>query len=392
MRSYQPAARMAEIAPFHVMELLGRARVLEAQGRDIIHMEVGEPDFPTPAPIVAAAQAAIASGEMFYTSATGLLQLRQAIRQHYQDYYGVDVPARRIFITAGASGALTLALACLTERDGQWLLPDPGYPCNRHFVRVFEGKPVSLPVSPAHHFQPTVDDLANHWTAQTQGLMLASPANPTGTLLSQAEIAALFAAIQQRNGHLIVDEIYHGLTYAGKADTALSVSDEIWIVQSFSKFFQMTGWRLGWLVVPEAYLADVEKLAQNLFIAPSTPAQHAALAAFLPETQAILEQRRQAFQARRDFLIPRLQALGFQMTTRPEGAFYLYCDCSALLGHRFADSFALARQMLEDIGVAATPGLDFGQQQPERYIRFAYTTAIERLEVAVQRMQAYFAS
>ncbi|MGE5490093.1 MAG: pyridoxal phosphate-dependent aminotransferase [Actinomycetota bacterium] len=383
---YRPASRTRDIAPFHVMELLSRAKALEAEGRDIIHMEVGEPDFPTPEPIVRAAQAAIAEGKVFYTPALGLPELRQAISDFYASRYGADVPASRIVVTAGASGALTLALACLVEPGRRWLLTDPGYPCNRHFVRSFEGVPIGVPVGPATNFQPTPKLLAPHWDRDTDGLIVASPANPTGTMLNAGELAALTDLARQRGGHLIVDEIYHGLTYEGDAPTALAAADDLWVVQSFSKYFQMTGWRLGWLVVPEPYIRDVEKLAQNLFISPPTPAQYAALAAFQPETLAVLETRRAEFRRRRDFLAPALERLGFRLTARPEGAFYLYCDSSGIA----KDSFKLAGRMLEEAGVAATPGLDFGSHEPERHIRFAYTTGIERLREAVARLEELF--
>ena len=383
---YRPASRTRDIAPFHVMELLTRAKALEAQGRDIIHMEVGEPDFPTPQPIVQAAQKAIADGRVYYTPAFGLPELREAISGFYASRYGVAVPAERIVVTAGASGALTLALTCLTEPGRQWLVTDPGYPCNRHFIRAFEGVPVGVPVGPASNFQPTPGLLADYWNDQTDGLVVASPANPTGTMLDAAELVALSQFTRQRQGHLIVDEIYHGLTYDADASTALAVADDLWVVQSFSKYFQMTGWRLGWLVVPEPYLRDVEKLAQNLFIAPPTPAQYAALAAFQPATLDILEERRGEFHRRRDFLAPALESLGFKLTARPQGAFYLYCNSSALA----ADSFALAGRMIEEAGVAATPGLDFGQYQPEAHMRFAYTNDVRRLEQAVDRLDRLF--
>ena len=383
---YRPAARLNDIAPFHVMELLTRAKALEAQGRDIIHMEVGEPDFPTPAPIVAAAQKAMADGRVYYTPAFGLPELRQAIADFYASRYGVAVSPERIVVTAGASGALTLALACLTEPGRRWLVTDPGYPCNRHFIRAFEGVPVGVPVGPDTNFQPTPANLAEFWDDQTDGLVVASPANPTGTMLDAGELAALSRFTRSRRGHLIVEEIYHGLTYDTDASTALAVGDDLWVVQSFSKYFQMTGWRLGWLVVPEAYLRDVEKLAQNLFIAPSTPAQYAALAAFQPDTLDILEARRADFHRRRDFLAPALESLGFKLTAKPQGAFYLYCDSSALA----ADSFALAGRMIEEAGVAATPGLDFGQYRPEAHMRFAYTNEIPRLAEAVARLERLF--
>ncbi len=384
--TYRPARRLADIEPFHVVELLTRARQLEAEGRDIIHMEVGEPDFPTPEPIVRAAAAAISQGKTLYTQALGLPELRAAISAFYRERYGVAVPASRIAITNGASGALNMAFAALANPGDEWLLADPGYPCNRHILRTYEGTPVALPVGPESNFQPTAAQVDAAWSARTSGLLVASPANPTGTLLTAEEIGALAGVCRRRQGHFIVDEIYHGLTYEADAPTACSAGDDIWVINSFSKYFQMTGWRLGWMVIPEAYVRDVEKLAQNLVLCPSTPAQHAALAAFEPDTIAILEARRAEFRRRRDFLAPRLEAIGFRITARPEGAFYLYCDCSQLSD----DSFTLAQDLLEKAGVAATPGLDFGSNAPDKHIRFAYTTGVERLAEAAERLACYF--
>jgi aspartate/methionine/tyrosine aminotransferase len=380
------AQRLADIAPFHVVELLTRARQLESEGRDIIHMEVGEPDFATPAPIVNAAVDALNSGKTLYTQALGLPELRQAISDFYRQRYGVAVPAARIAVTNGASGALNLAFACLADPGSEWLLADPGYPCNRHILRTYEGRPVAIPVGAQSNFQPTPAQIASAWNENTAGLLVASPANPTGTLLTLPEITALADVCRARAGHFLVDEIYHGLTYETDAPTACAAGDDIWVINSFSKYFQMTGWRLGWMVIPEAFVRDVEKLAQNLVLCPSTPAQYAALAAFRPETIAILEERRAEFRRRRDFLAPALEAIGLAVVARPEGAFYLYCDCSAVA----ADSFALARELLEEAGVAATPGLDFGANAPEKYIRFAYTTGVDRLAEAVERLRRHF--
>ncbi len=378
-------ARLDDISPFHVVELLTRARQLESEGRDIIHMEVGEPDFPTPPAITQAAVDAIQQGKTLYTQALGLPELREAISEFYRTRYGVNVPARRIAVTSGASGALNLAFACLAAPGSEWLLADPGYPCNRHIMRTYEGRPVSIAVGPESNFQPTPAQVSAAWTAQTVGLLVASPANPTGTLLTLDEIRALAETVRAHQGQFLVDEIYHGLTYGIDAPTACAAGDDIWVLNSFSKYFQMTGWRLGWMVIPEAHVRHVEKLAQNLTLCPSTPAQYAALAAFTPETIALLETRRAEFRRRRDFLAPALEALGFRITAKPEGAFYLYCDCSALC----ADSFAFAKDLLEQAGVAATPGLDFGANAPEKHIRFAYTTDVDRLAEAVRRLGAY---
>jgi aspartate/methionine/tyrosine aminotransferase len=383
-----PARRLAEIAPFHVMDLMARAQALEAKGRLIIHMEVGEPDFATAEPILEAAQRFLAGGHVHYTAALGLRPLRIAISDFYQARYGLAISPERIVVTAGASGALLLALGALVNPGDEWLLPDPGYPCNRHFLRMLEGKPVALPVTATDNFQPTATQIATSWTERTRGLLLASPANPTGTLLASTTLAAIAALVAARDGAVLVDEIYHGLTYGVDADTALRISDEIFVINSFSKYFGMTGWRLGWLVAPLRYVREIEKLAQNFYIAPSTIAQHAALAAFRPETLAILEARRHEFSLRRDVLLPGLRRLGFEVAAEPRGAFYVYADSSKLA----ADSFELAERLLNEAGVAATPGLDFGANAPRAHMRFAYTIDRDRIEEALTRMTTFFGS
>lgn len=379
------AHRMADIESFQVMDLLARARELEGQGRDIVHMEIGEPDFPTPEPITAAAQRALAEGKTHYTPALGLPALREAIAAFYRQRYGVSVSAERIVITPGASGALLLALGVLLNPGDKVLLADPGYPCNRHFVRFLDGVARSVPVDADTAWQLAPRHIEQYWDSQTVAAMVASPSNPTGTLLGRDELAALAGAVAQRGGTLIADEIYHGLTYGERAVSAQEVAPDAFVINSFSKYFQMTGWRLGWLVVPEGYVREVEKLAQNLFIAPSTPAQYAALAAFSDETLAILEARRAEFQRRRDYLLPALRGLGFDIPLSPQGAFYIYADCSRLA----SDSRQLSRDLLEQAGVAVTPGADFGSHQPERYLRFAYTIDLARLQDGVERIRRF---
>ena len=379
------ASRMANIAPFEVMEIQTLARRLEADGRDVIHLEIGEPDFATPAPVVAAAKRALDAGPMFYTSALGIPALREAISRFYRDRHRLAVPAERIVVTAGSSAALLLVLGVLLDAGDEVLLADPGYPCNRHFVHALGGQPRLVPVDSRSRYQLTPEVAEEAWTPRTRIAMVASPSNPTGTLLEAGEIAALAALARERGGTLLVDEIYQGLTYGRDAPCALAAGDDVFVINSFSKYFQMTGWRLGWLVAPAGYVREIEKLAQNLYISPSTLAQHAALAAFEPETIAILEQRRQELQARRDYLVPALRELGFHIGARPEGAFYVYAECSGLA----ADSFALARSMLHEAGVAITPGKDFGFSAPERHIRIAYTQPVARLREAVARMGTF---
>jgi aspartate/methionine/tyrosine aminotransferase len=376
------SARSRAIEPFHVMALLARANELQAAGHDVIHLEIGEPDFTTAAPIVAAGQAALASGHTRYTAARGLPALREAISGFYEQRYGLAVDPRRILITPGGSGALLLATSLLVDPGKHWLLADPGYPCNRHFLRLVEGAAQLVPVGPEVRYQLNADLVARHWDKDSVGALVASPANPTGTLLSREELASLSTEIKARNGHLVVDEIYHGLTYGCDATSVLEVDDEAFVLNSFSKYFGMTGWRLGWLVAPIDAVADLEKLAQNLYISAPSMAQHAALACFEPDTLSILEQRRAEFRRRRDYLLPALRALGFGIAVEPEGAFYLYADISAFGG----DAFEFCRFFLETQHVAFTPGLDFGRHQATHHVRFAYTQSLPRLEQAVARI------
>jgi aspartate/methionine/tyrosine aminotransferase len=379
------ARRMGDIEPFHVMELLGRARELEAAGHSIIHMEIGEPDFETPQPVIEAAQQALAEGRTHYTPALGLAALREAIADFYRRRHGVEVPARRVVITPGASGALLLALGAVLDRDSEVLMADPGYPCNRHFVRFLEGRARAVEVGADTAYQLNAELLAANWGRDTRAAMVATPSNPTGTLIPAAEMSAMASLVRHKGGVLLVDEIYHGLIYDGATPSALALSDELIVINSFSKYFSMTGWRLGWLVVPERYVRQVEKLAQNLFIAAPTLAQYAALAAFEEETLAILEQRREAFRQRRDYLLPALRELGFTIPVTPQGAFYLYADCS-----RFTDdSFRFAGELLEQAGVAVTPGTDFGNHLPQHHLRFAYTTSLENLREGVARLRRH---
>ncbi len=382
---HRVASRMAHIAPFEVMEIQTAARELERQGKDVIHMEIGEPDFTTPQPIVDAAIAALKSKPMFYTSALGIMPLREAIAAFYQDKYGVTVSPERIIVTAGSSAALLLTFGVLLNAGDEVLMADPGYPCNRHFVRALGGVPHTVPVGAEHAYQLAALHIDSQWNPRTVAALVASPSNPTGTLVAPHQLAQIHRAVQARGGTLIVDEIYQGLTYGVESSTALAGSDgdNLFVINSFSKYFQMTGWRLGWLVVPPAYVREVEKLAQNLFISASTPAQYAALAAFRPDTLAILEARRAELEARRDFLMPALRKLGFAIPVEPQGAFYIYADSSQI----GTDSFAISRKILQHAQVALTPGKDFGTAAPERHIRIAYTQTIARLGEAIDRMR-----
>ncbi|TFZ43415.1 pyridoxal phosphate-dependent aminotransferase [Stenotrophomonas maltophilia] len=374
--------RSHEIAPFHVMSLLARAQALEQAGHDVIHLEIGEPDFTTAEPVVRAGQAALAAGHTRYTAARGLPALRQAISGFYRSHYGLDIDPERILVTPGGSGALLLASSLLVDPGRHWLLADPGYPCNRHFLRLVEGGAQLVPVGPDTAYQLTPSLVEQYWNADSVGALVASPANPTGTVLSAGELAALSKALHARGGHLVVDEIYHGLTYGLDAASVLQVDDSAFVLNSFSKYFGMTGWRLGWLVAPPAAVPDLEKLAQNLYISASSIAQHAALACFSEESMAIFEQRRQAFQQRRDYLLPALRQLGFRIEVEPQGAFYLYADVSAFTD----DAQAFCAHFLETEHVAFTPGLDFGFHRSSQHVRLAYTQEVPRLQEAVERI------
>ncbi|MCU0804614.1 MAG: pyridoxal phosphate-dependent aminotransferase [Burkholderiales bacterium] len=376
---------MDEIEPFHVMEIGRRAAELEATGRRVIHLEIGQPDFAAPPQVIEAAVAAIRSESMGYTAALGISPLRRAISRFYQDRYGVDVDPGRVMVTAGASGAFVIAMGALVDPGDEVLMPDPCYPCNRHFVRLFGGVARTVPVGASQRYQLSLADLERHWTSRSRGVLLASPSNPTGTTVPRAELAEMIDWTRARGGWVMVDEIYNGLTYGAKEETALSLSDEIFVVNSFSKYFNMTGWRLGWLVAPERYVREMERLAQNAFICVSAPAQHAALAAFRPDTVAVLDARRDEFRRRRDFLVPALRELGFDVPLTPDGAFYVYAGCTRFSG----DSHGFALAALENAGVAFTPGLDFGSNHPERYVRFAYTRAMSDIEEGVERLRTF---
>jgi len=377
------AARMDVIRPFHVMEIQRRAFELEALGWRVIHMEIGQPDFPAPQPVVEAAIAALKREPMGYTDALGIRPLREAIARFYADRYRLTVAPERIVVTAGASGAFLIAMGALIGPGDEVLMPDPCYPCNRHFVRMFEGTATTVPADADGDYQLSLADVRRHWGARTRGVMLASPSNPTGTVVPPDALRAIVAETEARSGFALVDEIYQGLTYDGaQLPTALGLSDRVFVANSFSKYFCMTGWRLGWLVAPAEYVREIERLAQNAFICVSAPAQHAALAAFSPAAIAILEERRAEFQRRRDFLVPALRSLGFSVPLLPQGAFYVYAGCE-----RFAeDSEAFAWRVLEEAGVAITPGIDFGEHRARAHVRFAYTRALADIEEGVERL------
>jgi len=382
------ASRLDNIAPFHVMEIAKMAAELERQGRDIIHMSIGEPDFTAPPAVIAAATRAMADGNMRYTSATGIPALREAISAHYQKVYGLKIAPSRIIVTAGASGALLLACAALIEKGAEVLMPDPSYPCNRHFVAAFDGAAKMIASGPDDRFQLSNDMVIANWTEATRGVLLASPSNPTGTSIAPEELRKIVATVREKGGFTIVDEIYQGLSYGTAPFSALSLGDDVIVINSFSKYFSMTGWRLGWLVVPDALVPQIEKLAQNLFICPSTISQYAAVACFDPESIRIYEERKAEFKRRRDYIVPAICELGFKVPVMPDGAFYVYADCSALSD----DADRLTVAMMNEAGVVLVPGLDFGVHTARQYVRLSYATSMEKLQEAVGRLARLFSN
>ena len=381
--SVKYAERVRKIEPFRVMDIVARAAALEADGHDVVHMEVGEPDFPTPGAIVKAGQKALTAGKTKYTTAQGLPELRECISQQYMDWYGISIDPSRIFVTTGGSAALLLVTAMLLNVDEGFLMTDPGYPCNRHFLHAFEAEPQLVPVTADDHFQLTPALIERHWKDNTRGALIASPANPTGAVIARKDLEQIANAIKERNGYLVVDEIYHGLVYGDVAqDSVLSIDPSAFVVNSFSKYFGMTGWRLGWMVVPTDAVKIAEKLSQNLFICPSSVAQYAALGAFSTDAKNEMERNKAEFKKRRDFLVPALRKLGFGVPLMPEGAFYVYAKLPAGLG----SSEAFAQSLLEQHHVAITPGTDFGTYLAEDYARFSYSQDLETLKKGVERI------
>ncbi len=379
------AARTEEIAPFFVMELVKRADALAASGAPIIHLSIGEPDFTAPPAVVKAVSDAAQSGQTQYTPAMGIMPLREAIAGFYESHWGVSVSPDRIMVTAGASAALSLACCALVNPGDGVLLTDPGYPCNRHFVSAFNGVPQMIECGPDQQFQMTNALVEANWTDSTRGVLVSTPSNPTGTSIAAPELERILQTVRARGGFSIIDEIYLGLTYGSDQVSALHFGDDMVITNSFSKYFHMTGWRLGWLVIPPDMLNGFEKLAQNLYICASALAQRAALACFEEQSLQIYRERREAFRERRDYIVPALRSIGFDIPAEPSGAFYVYADIS-----KFSDdSMAFALDVLDHAHVAMVPGADFGQADPKRYVRIGYANSMDNLQEAIDRLDKY---
>jgi aspartate/methionine/tyrosine aminotransferase len=394
------ARRLAHIEPFYVMECAKAAAELargpacdpRLGGRPMIFLNIGEPDFTAPPLVREASERAVQAGRTQYTDATGLPALRERVSAWYASRFGLSIDPRRIVVTAGASAALQLACLALVDRDDEVLLPDPSYPCNRHFVAAAEGKAVLLPASAEERYQLSAASVQAAWGPRTRGVLLASPSNPTGTSIDPVEMGRIHHVVRAHGGFTLVDEIYLGLSFDERYGHsalmhAVDDDDSMISINSFSKYFSMTGWRLGWLVVPDALVAPIEKLAQNLYICPSTPAQYAALACFEPASLAEYERRRDAFRARRDFLVPALNALGLSVPVMPDGAFYAWADCSA----HSPSSWDFCFDIMKRAHVAITPGRDFGRHGTERFVRLSYASSMAQLQEAVARLREVLA-
>ncbi|MDX8391664.1 MAG: aminotransferase class I/II-fold pyridoxal phosphate-dependent enzyme [Mariprofundaceae bacterium] len=379
--------RIDLIEPFRVMQLLERAKELEAEGRHIIHMEIGEPDFPTPAPVVAAARQRLASGDNFYTPSTGAPELQQALADWYADEYGLRISPDRFLITPGTSGAFSLIYALLIDAGESVLLPDPGYPCQRNFVRLAGGEPLNIPVGPETRYHLSSEMVADNWRQNTRAAVVINPGNPTGTLIDETDFAAIAAICAQKDGWLISDEIYHGLTYGEKPPCALQVSeyggnaDHTIVVNGFSKRWAMTGWRVGWVIMPENLLDAARRVMQNIFIAAPTISQYSAISALSAYRE--VEVMRKAYDSRRRYLLEALPKLGFDIVIEPQGAFYIYANVQRLTH----DSRVFCWDMLEKAGVAMTPGEDFGVHRAAEHIRFSYASGLDMLKEGMRRLE-----
>jgi len=375
--------RIDLIEPFRVMQLLERAKELEVAGRKIIHMEIGEPDFPTPASVIESARQQLATGDNFYTPSTGNPDLQQALSIWYQQEYGVDVAADRILITPGTSGAFSLIYSVLLEAGESVLLSDPGYPCQRNFIRLAGGEPINVPVGPETRYQLSTALLEENWRQGTRAAVIINPSNPTGTLIKDSAMSAIAETCRNHGGYLISDEIYHGLTYGTKARCALEFDQDAIIVNGFSKRWAMTGWRIGWIIVPETLIDACRRVMQNIFIAAPTLSQYAAITALTAHDA--VESMRFAYDERRQYLLSELPGMGFDIVVEPQGAFYIYTNVSRITH----DARRFCWQLLEKVGVALTPGEDFGAYKADEHVRFSYATGLDDIREGIRRIKKF---
>ncbi|MBV6274407.1 pyridoxal phosphate-dependent aminotransferase [Alcaligenaceae bacterium CGII-47] len=381
------ANRTNHTVPFYAVEVFKQAQALGAQGKDIISLGIGEPDFTAPAQVIETLERAARAGLSGYTPPAGIPALREAIAHYYGTYFSAPVDPARILVTAGASGALLMSAMALINPGDEVLMPDPSYPANQNFITAAGGQARLIPCSAENRYQLSAQDIEAHWGPATRGVLIASPSNPTGTSIARPALRELVQAVRARGGFVIMDEIYLGLYYDEAPQSALTLDEDIIIINSFSKYFHMTGWRLGWLIAPLAIMPAIEKLAASLAICAPALAQHAALTCFAPEVMRIYDTRRLSFKTRRDYLLPEFERLGLHVPAAPDGAFYIFADISA----HSDDSEVFARNLLNVAHVAAVPGRDFGVAHARQTVRFSYATGLDRLHEAIARIERFLA-
>lgn len=382
------AHRIERTLPFHAIEVLKKAQALAAQGKDIISLGIGEPDFTAPTRVLETMNRAAQAGLSGYTAPAGTPALREAIAHYYKDHFHADIDPSRVLVTSGASGALLLAVMTLINPGDEVLMPDPSYPANQNLITAAGGITKLVPTDAAHRFQLKAQDIEKYWTNATRGVMIASPSNPTGTTIAYDELKQIVAEVRKRDGFIIMDEIYLGLYYGDDPKSALTIDDDIIIINSFSKYFHMTGWRLGWMIAPKDIVPAIEGLSSNLAICAPALAQHAAVSCFEPEVIQVYENRRLSFKERRDYLVPAFNQLGLNVPVTPDGAFYIFADVSKW----GMDSTEFCSRMLEEAGIASVPGIDFGQAHAKNMVRFSYATSLDQLKQAVSRIETFLAS
>ncbi len=381
-------SRAQAIRPFYVMEIMARAQQRPKGSPDVVSMVVGEPDFPAPEPVVRAAQQALQENRIRYTHALGLESLRGAIAQDYKDRDQISIPSHRVAVTAGASAGLLLSLAAILSPGEELLITDPGYPCNRQFALAVGAVPKRVATHPSSQYQPRLADIQAAWGPKTRAVLIASPANPTGAILDLTEVKAIAQWVRSKGGWLVMDEIYLRLSLSDPLRSALGVSDEMISVNSFSKTYSMTGWRLGWLVMPESLVPVIEKLAQNLFISPPYLSQMAAIAAFSDEARLIADGYRNQFVRQAQVLLPGLQGLGFRLPVQPQGGFYGFFDVSTLTD----DSFRFCEELCDHAGVLMAPGRDFTEENAQAMIRVSFPKSEPVLQEGLDRISQFLAA
>ena len=385
MSNHHVSNKALNIEPFHVVSLITRAMELEKQGKKIVNLVVGEPEFKTPKPIIDSAIKSLEQNKIRYSPSLGKVELRESIAKWYQDREKINLSYNKIAVTSGSSAALLLTMAVLLNPGNEVIISDPSYPCNRHFVAAMEGVATCVPVDSKTNYQLTLEKVKDNWTEKTRAVLVSSPSNPTGGILDYEELEKIYSFVCSQGGYLIVDEIYRGISYDKEPVSATALGENVFVINSFSKYFCMTGWRLGWLVAPEKFIEKIEHLAQNLYISNSDIAQDAVLSAFSPDVVSQLDSNLIHYKEQKDYLMNELLRIGFKIPVEPKGAFYIYADASDFTD----DSYKFCWKILEDIGVAIAPGLDFGNYRSNIHVRFSFPKTINIMSEGIKRIDNY---